>query len=61
MKKWNYKCVAIKRMTDINEFNKEGEDGWELVTIVPSYNNCGIKGVFKKEITDDKPQQILHD
>jgi hypothetical protein len=60
MKKWNYKTVTIKRINDICDFNKEGEDGWELISILPLDNGYGYKGVFKREVEEGK-QSILTD
>ena len=53
MKKWEYKTVSIKRLTDSSEMNEEGQNGWELINVLPSYNNCGYRGIFKREIIDD--------
>lgn len=60
MKKWNYKTVTIKRINDICDFNKEGEDGWELISILPLDNGYGYKGIFKREVEEAK-QTILTD
>lgn len=60
MKKWNYKTVTIKRINDICDFNKEGEDGWELISILPLDNGYGYKGIFKREVEETK-QTILTD
>lgn len=63
MKKWEYKMISIKAIKsfwggkfDYNEINtilnKEGEDGWELVNIVPSNREYGATNtlglVFKR-------------
>lgn len=50
---WEYKTVSVKRLTEITEFDEEGKNGWELVTVLPSYNNCGYKGIFKREMVSD--------
>lgn len=60
MKKWNYKTVTIKCINDVCDFNKEGNDGWELISILPLGNGYGYKGVFKREIEETK-QTILTD
>lgn len=61
MKKFEYKGVYIKQLTNIDEFNKVGEDGWELVSLVPAYTNSGYKGIFKREKVEEKTTIPLND
>ena len=44
MKKWKYKYIPIQRDL-LEDFNKLGEEGWELV-LMNKFNY-----IFKKEIT----------
>lgn len=62
MKKWDYRTISIKRLTDIEDLNEEGKNGWELVNILPSYNNCGYRAIFKREcITESTSKTMLID
>lgn len=61
MKKWEYKSVTIKKITDMVEFNEVGENGWELVSVIPTNVTGGFKGIFKREIIQEKPKDLLVD
>lgn len=61
MKKFEYKGIYIKQLTNIDDFNKAGEDGWELVSMIPAYANNGYKGIFKREIVEDANKIPLND
>lgn len=61
MKKFEYKGVYIKKLTDIDEFDKVGEEGWELVSVVPAYINNGYKAIFKREKIEEKKSIALND
>lgn len=62
MEKWEYKSVTIKRLTDTSEMDEEGQDGWELICVLPSYNNCGYIGILKRKIIEEvTSKEMLND
>lgn len=50
MKKWEYKIINIKRLSDVSELNELGNDGWELVNVISGETFCGFRAIFKREI-----------
>lgn len=60
MKKWEYKYISIKKLNETEGLNNEGEDGWELITILPS-DTYGYKCIFKREVNNETKQINLND
>lgn len=50
MKRWKYKTVGIKRLSDVSELNVLGQEGWELVNIISGGDAYGYRAIFKREI-----------
>lgn len=57
MKKFEYKGVYIRKITELDDFNEAGSEGWELISILPAYSN-GYKGIFKREIIEEDSTKI---
>jgi hypothetical protein len=56
-KRWEYKCRIELEYEAIEEWNKLGREGWELVTIVTGEKIGGwwaLQGYFKREIEEIK-------
>lgn len=61
MKKWEYKTVGIRKITDISEFNEVGNEGWELVNVVTAAAIGGFRGIFKREVKQKQNKELLVD
>lgn len=62
MKKWEYMSINVKRLNDMTEFNEVGEQGWELVNVVPAATIGNFKGIFKREYIEGvMGTEILND
>jgi hypothetical protein len=51
MKKWEYKVLKISPSLKLDELNKLGKDGWELVTAIPNIkigSTYNILYIFKR-------------
>jgi len=53
MKKWEYKLLKTSpSLTRLEQLNKLGKDGWELVTAIPNIkigSTYNILYIFKRE------------
>lgn len=53
MQRWEYKAFTPKRQTDnVDEFNRLGEEGWELVGITVNSVMGTFYALFKRPKTD---------
>jgi hypothetical protein len=50
MARWEYKKIGIKRLNDIDELNKCGSEGWELIYLIADSLSGGYKGIMKREL-----------
>ena len=50
VEKWEYKMIGgQKEIVTEKEMNDLGDDGWELVSVIPLYGNkLNIKAFFKR-------------
>lgn len=49
MKQWEYKVISLRDMFDSGNLRESGDEGWELVSIVPTTSIGGLRAVFKRE------------
>ncbi|AKK07243.1 putative DUF4177 family protein [Corynebacterium mustelae] len=50
MKKWEYATVPLLIHTTKQILDTWGEDGWELVTVLPSANPDNLVAYMKREV-----------
>ena len=52
MKKWDYATVPLLVHATKQILDTWGEDGWELVTVVPGMNPENVVAYLKREVTE---------
>lgn len=56
MKQWEYKVISLRDMFDSGSLRESGDEGWELVSIVPTTSIGGLRAVFKREKEQPKDE-----
>lgn len=52
MQKWEYMIIEVYTYaTEITRMNQLGEEGWELVAIVPKESGSWSKFIFKRPLS----------
>ena len=52
MKNWEYRQEVVDYDEDIVEAaNKQGQDGWELVSVISAFHGLDHQLIFKREVT----------
>lgn len=70
MKKWEYLTVTVPQFNSQIDFNKLGDEGWELVSTFyhrasHSFDSDRVTAYFKRELkekellTEDSSKQVL--
>ena len=52
MKKWEYATVPLLVHATKQILDTWGEDGWELVTVVPGMNQENVVAYLKREVAE---------
>ena len=52
MKKWEYATVPLLVHATKQILDPRGEDGWELVTVVPGMNPENVVAYLKREVAE---------